>query len=88
MGKKTEIQDYFTEEDCNNNPNKLYIFGDNMTYTGTGGQAIIRYCTNSYGIPTKRLPSMSDNAFFSDKQDEINKVMEHLGYLNVIYQGA
>ncbi len=31
---------------------------------------MIRDAKNAYGIATKRLPSMNENSFFSDKPDE------------------
>ena len=42
MKSRIEIQKIFSVEDCNNNPNKIYIFGDNLCGVGKGGQAIIR----------------------------------------------
>ena len=74
MKDRVEIQKIFSIEDCNNNPNKIYIFGDNLCGIGKGGQAIIRDCSNAFGIPTKRAPSMNNNAFFSDQFDEYEAV--------------
>lgn len=65
---------------CDKNPEKIYVFGDNLIGKGKGGQAVIRDCPNAFGIPTKRLPSDSEDAFFSDKEEEItitrNKLRE------------
>lgn len=73
---KVEIQEeWFSVEQCRLNPNKLYIFGDNMMRKGTGGQACIRHEINSFGIATKRLPSMAPSAFFSDQQDEFESLL-------------
>ena len=80
-----ELQKHFSVEDCNNNPDKIYVFGDNLIHKGKRGQAIIRDCPNSYGIPTKRLPSMEEDAFFSDQKDEIKIVMIRLMKLHRIY---
>jgi len=85
MKERIELQDHYTEEDCKANPHKYYVFGDNLVHQGTGGQAVIRYCPNAIGIPTKRLPSMADNAFFSDKPDEFRKVSMFLARLNLLY---
>ena len=74
MKNKVEMQKIFSVKDCNNNPNKIYIFGDNLCGIGKGGQAIIRDCSNAFGIPTKRAPSMNSNAFFSDQFDEYEAV--------------
>ena len=69
-----ELQKHFSVEDCNNNPDKIYVFGDNLIHKGNGGQAVIMDCHNAYGIPTKRTPSMNSNAFFSDNFDEYDAV--------------
>ena len=74
MKNRVETQKIFSVKDCNNNPNKIYIFGDNLCGVGNGGQAIIRDCHNAYGIPTKRLPSMGPASFFSDEFDEYEAV--------------
>ena len=55
-------------------PEKVYVYGDNLKHFGKGGQAIIRYEPNAFGIPTKRYPSWDDWAFFSDQPDEIEAV--------------
>ena len=60
-----EYQKTFSVEDCNNNPHKLYVFGDNFARRGKKGQAVIRDCPNAVGIATKRKPSMSEDAFFT-----------------------
>ena len=57
-----------------NSIDDIFIFGDNLIKKGKAGQAIIRDCENVIGIPTKRLPSMNDNAFFSDQDDEMSAV--------------
>lgn len=58
----------YSSELCNKNPNKLFVFGDNMLRRGKAGQAVIRDCNNAFGIVTKTLPSMSNHSFFSDDQ--------------------
>jgi len=68
---KVEIQkEWYSVKQCKNNPNKLYIFGDNFLRIGKGGQAIIRDCNNSFGIATKKFPTMKKDAFMSDKPEE------------------
>lgn len=72
---KIEIQtEWFSLDQCGENPNKLYVFGDNMIRRGKGGQASIRDAFNSIGLVTKRLPTMDEDAFFSDKEDEFEAV--------------
>lgn len=69
-----EFTEIFSVELCRANPTKLYIFGDNLVGYGKGGQAIIRDEPNTFGIPTKRLPTMEADAFFSDQADEFRAV--------------
>lgn len=83
---KIEIwKKFWTIKDCNNNPNFLFIFGDNDVQKGKKGQAIIRYCKNSIGIPTKKYPSYNKNAYYYDieYQQNIIKIDEAF---NQIYQ--
>ena len=46
-----EIVKIYKVKDLKNNPNKIFVFGDNLKRKGEGGQAIIRgeenaYCSN------------------------------------------
>jgi len=51
-------------KDLKNNPDVLYLFGDNLVQKGFGGQAKeMRGEPNAEGIPTKKLPSMEAKAF-------------------------
>ena len=59
-------------------PETLVVFGDNLLETGKGGQAIVRDEPNAFGIPTKRAPKRTDDAYFSDKPDEIEAVLDAL----------
>ena len=48
-------------------PATLFVFGDNLTGRGLGGQAReMRGEPNAVGIPTKRAPHMGEDAFFTD----------------------
>lgn len=75
---KISFEKRFSVDLCNKNPEKIYVFGDNLIGKGKGGQAIIRDCPNAFGIPTKRLPSNEENAFFSDKEEEITITVNKL----------
>lgn len=75
------FEDMITVAMCENNPNSIFVFGDNLIQKGKKGQAIIRDCSNAFGVPTKRLPSISIGSFFSDKEEEINIVKEKLIFL-------
>lgn len=47
-------------------PDKIFIFGDNLERTGTGGQAIIRGLPNTYGLRTKKSPRKDKASYFYD----------------------
>jgi hypothetical protein len=67
-----EVVARYTIADVQANPNKIYIFGDNVIEKGKGGQAIIRDEENAFGIPTKVLPDTTPNSYFSDNKYEAN----------------
>lgn len=70
---------------CKRNPHTLFVFGDNLLGTGFRGQAVIRNQVNSFGIPTKRKPSISEDSFFSDKDEEYTIISERYEeLLNII----
>jgi len=53
---------------------RIFLFGDNLARQGFGGQAAaMRGEPNVVGIPTKKLPTKSENAFFTDVEFEQNK---------------
>jgi hypothetical protein len=51
----------------------LFVFGDNDIKKGMKGQATIRDCPNSAGVPTKHVPSNSEGSFYNDANYEANK---------------
>lgn len=56
-------------QDLRNNPNLMYLFGDNLDRTGLGGQAAeMRGEPNAIGVATKKHPSMRPNSFFTDEE--------------------
>lgn len=62
-----QYEKFITRKLMQENPNTLYVFGDNMVERGMGGQAKeMRGEPNAVGIPTKFLPSYEDKAFFND----------------------
>lgn len=71
---------YWTVDDIKTRPNMLFIFGDNLLHEGKGGQAIIRDEPNTFGIPTKKAPTMEGSAFFTDDEydDNVNMFKEYI----------
>ena len=68
----------FSQAIARSRPHDLFIFGDNLVRKGTGGQACIRYESNSWGIPTKQFPTMASTAFFYDATFQFNDVIFNL----------
>ena len=57
-----------TAQWLNENPNAVFVFGDNIERRGIGGAAQLRYHPQSYGFITKKSPTHDPSAFF--KPDE------------------
>ena len=77
-------KDWFSVKQCNDNPDNLYVFGDNTLRIGKGGQAQIRDCENSFGICTKRTPSTDDDAYFRDTLSDWEFIVEDLKKLKEV----
>lgn len=83
--KVITIDEFYTVELARNNPNVLFVFGDNTQRWGKGGQAIIRDEPNVYGIATKVSPGTTDKDYFSDIEDHFHIVFtEAFGLLNLL----
>lgn len=61
-----EVVDRYSNADLINNPDKIYVFGDNIQRQGKGGQAIIRDNENAFGIVTKEEPNRKPSAYMMD----------------------
>lgn len=72
-GKFQYFKGYWSIKDVQKHKNWLFVYGDNDIHIGNGGQAIIRDEPNTIGVPTKKLPSMSKKAFYTDAELEDNK---------------
>lgn len=53
-----------TEQFLNDNPNIMFVFGDNLARTGRGGAAKLRHHPQSWGFITKKYPNTKDSSFF------------------------
>ena len=76
----------YTKDLLKQYPDKIFVFGDNMKRYGKGGQVIIRDEPNALGIATKRYPSRDDWAYFSDREDEREFVLQDLRNLYKLSQ--
>jgi len=66
---KITKQKFISRTDLKKNPDKVYLFGDNLKQTGFGGQAKqMRGEPNAVGIPTKKAPSNTEGSFFNDAE--------------------
>jgi hypothetical protein len=76
-GSVTRQKEYYTEVDVLNNPNTIYVFGDNDKKSGKKGQAVIRDAKNAFGIATKVKPSTVDGSYYDDENyNQITKRIE------------
>jgi hypothetical protein len=73
------LQKMIFREDLRANPQTLYLFGDNDSRKGLGGQAKeMRGEPNAVGVRTKHQPSNSSQAFWSDGNFDCNRAkIEH-----------
>lgn len=74
MSIKLEFKSFISRKYVKDNPDKTFIFGDNLMKAGLGGQAKeMRGEPNAVGIPTKKKPSMTEDSFFTDYELAQNK---------------
>jgi len=57
-----------TEEYLKNNPNHIFVFGDNLHRRGTGGAAKLRHCKNTYGFITKINPYHKPDSYYKPEE--------------------
>ncbi|MFW6226412.1 MAG: hypothetical protein ACOC3V_05595, partial [bacterium] len=51
-----------------NNPDTIFVFGDNLKRRGYGGAAKFRDLENAYGFITKKFPSNHDTSFYKPQE--------------------
>jgi hypothetical protein len=56
---------FITEKYLKDNPNHIFVFGDNLLRKGTGGAAKLRFYENTYGFITKKTPSHDRQAYYT-----------------------
>ena len=57
-----------SEKYLNDNPQYIFVFGDNLQGKGLKGAAKLRYHPQSYGFITKKYPSYQSSAFYKPTQ--------------------
>ena len=65
---------HYTPEYLRNHSNITFIFGDNLSRTGNGGQAIIRNESNALGLASKRTPDHSPTAYMTGTPTDYDAV--------------
>lgn len=70
--RTVQTVDKLTKDLVEANPDLIYLFGDNLQRTGTAGQATIRHAStkNVVGIPTKKKPATTEDAYFTDSDED------------------
>lgn len=53
-----------TKEFLENNPDCIFVFGDNLERRGLGGAAKLRNLSNTYGFITKKAPNNLPESFY------------------------
>lgn len=79
-----KFQKFIKRQDLRDNPEWIYLFGDNLMRVGMGGQAAeMRGEPNAYGIPTKVAPGNAPEDFFNDLDFLVvsNQYMDDFAYL-------
>lgn len=91
MSKIKIFEGFWDILDVKRYPHALFIYGDNNVKKGAGGQAIIRFEPNTYGIPTKKYPSSHVNSYYTDTEynDNIKRIqcaIDHIVKISANYK--
>lgn len=72
---------HISRKDVKENPDYIFVFGDNDMRTGLGGLAReVRGEPNAFGIRVKKRPYRDWDAYYSDREykENINKITEDI----------
>ena len=64
----------YTSDYLRKHPDIIFVFGDNLSRTGNGGQAIIRNEPNAIGLVSKRTPDHSPTAYMTGTPTDYDAV--------------
>ena len=72
------VQDWIERSDHRAHPERLYLFGDNESRRGHGGQAAAcRGEPNAVRVATKRFANRASNAYWSDAEvDRVRAIID------------
>jgi hypothetical protein len=74
----------FTPKLVRENIDIIFVFGDNLSEKGKGGQAVIRDFKNTIGVPTKKYPSNHKSSFMTDDELKQNKIVINKAFTKII----
>ena len=57
-----------TEKFLDENPDAIFVFGDNLYREGKGGAALLRDHPQSYGFITKKAPNLKTESFYQPEE--------------------
>lgn len=57
-----------TKDYLANNPDHIFVFGDNTLRYGKGGAAVLRDVPNTYGFITKKMPNNRVESFYKPQE--------------------
>lgn len=66
MKDRVEIREKYSINLLRKNPDKIFVFGDNMVRVGKAGQARVRDEPNAFGLLTKRIPNNTKQSYLCD----------------------
>lgn len=59
---------FITENFLDENPNAIFVFGDNLSRSGKGGAAALRDHDRAYGFVTKKFPDNNESSFYKPEE--------------------
>lgn len=84
MKHRIERMKVITREYVRANPDKIFLFGDNLEGRGYGGQAAeMKGEPNAIGMPTKKSPTYKAGAFFTDREFDQNQAVIDAAFAEV-----
>lgn len=57
-----------TKDYLRDNPNVIFVFGDNVIRRGTGGGAMLRNHPQAFGFITKKYPDYRDTSYYTPEE--------------------
>ena len=81
---KSSLPKIITAEFLDENPNYIFVFGDNLLRKGKKGAAILRDHPQAYGFITKKIPNNYNSSFYKPHEYQEIFQIEYLKLVNKI----